>query len=166
MTYTIINANSKKDPETGLMVHNQSLTAKFRRNQPGQVAQWDPNRMIDNYIQNEINSAKIEPTNEAEEERKAYLHKVIERFIERHMDFQTGIIWKAPTKEEIKAGLEERKAKLEEEIKKYDDIEVTDEDVKEALETESKKVDSTTKKTFSGGGVSRGGSTSGTAKRG
>lgn len=159
MTYTIINASSKKDPETGLLVHTQSLVAKFRNSAPGQVAQWDPNRLIDNYIRNEITSGKIEPTDEAEEERRKWLTKVITRFIEKHLDFQTGMIWKAPTKEEIKQKLEDQKLHLEEEIKKYDEIKVTDEDVKQATEEAIKETNTGTKKMVYGGGVLKDGST-------
>ncbi len=166
MTYTIINAHSRKDPDTGLMVHTQSLVAKFRRDHPGQVAKWEPGRMIDNYIRNERTSGKIEPTQEAEDERRGYLYKVITKFIEDNMDFKTGIIWKAPTEEDIRADLEKRKEALEAELKKYEKIEVTEEDVKKATERQASKVDPKVRKTFSGGGVSTGGSTSGTSKRG
>lgn len=156
MIYTIINSHQHKDNDTGMIKVTQGISARFTNNAPGQVAQWDPNRLIETYVRNEITSGRIDP--DEEDKKKEWLEGVIKRFVEKHSDFNNSIVWKAPTKEDIKKGLEERKQRLEEEIKSLEEVEVTDEDVSKAVDAAGKEVNPKTKKMVYGGGVTTGGS--------
>ncbi len=60
MIYTIINAHQKKDPDTGILQTIQGIYARFTNNFPGQVARYDPQRFIDNWINNEKTSGRLE----------------------------------------------------------------------------------------------------------
>lgn len=159
MIYTIINAHQKKDPDTGILQTIQGIYARFTNNFPGQVARYDPQRFIDNWINNEKTSGRLEV--EELPKKKKWLEGVVQDFIEKHPDFQTGVIYYEPTKEDIKKSLEAKKALLEKEIESLGealDSDIPDDVVKEVQENAAKKVDPSVK--VKGGGVSRGSTTS------
>jgi hypothetical protein len=158
MIYTIINAHSRKDPDTGLIVHNQGLSARFTNSFPGQVCRWEPSAVIRKWVSREVVAGHI--THDEVDEKELWLKAVIEKFIERHTDFQTGAVYKAPTAADIKRKLLEQKEALEAQLEGLADVDVTPEQVKEAVDAATEVPNPAVAKQVKGGGFHRGGSTS------
>ena len=116
MHYCVVNPVIKHSESGGTPVIKPGIEAYFKPGGPNdQRAEFDPMRYAEQYIDNEIVSGRLDITDEAAiEKKKRDIYDTLCKFIERHPDYQSKIIRRKPSSEEIAIQLENQAKALEE----------------------------------------------------